>query len=94
MGAKICAGTGDFTLKGGDYAGNVWALNAEEEASWGAQLEDAKRYDNSLKLRVEDANWTGAAIHVNELTLTDGAVWTATGESDIALLTEEKGAEI
>ncbi len=94
VGAKICAGTGDFTLRGGSYEGDAWALNAEEEATWGAQLEDASRYDNSLKLCIEDANWTGAAIHVNELALADGAVWTPAGESDIALLTVEKGAEI
>ena len=94
VGAKICAGTGDFTLRGGDYAGDVWALNAAEEESWGAQLEEATRFDNSLKLRLEEASWTGAAIHVSELTLAEGALWTPSGASDIARLTVEKGAEI
>lgn len=94
VGAKICAGTGDFTLKNGEYAGDVWALNAAEEAEWGAQLEGANRYDNSLKLTVEDAAWTGAAIHVNELTLEKGAVWTVSGDSDAALLTVAAGAEV
>ena len=87
VGAKICAATGDFTLKNGEYTGSVWALNAGEEEIWGAQLDDARRYDNSLKLTLENAVWSGAAIHVSELTLADGAVWTVTGDSDIGLLT-------
>lgn len=94
VGAKICAGTGDFTLKNGDYTGDVWALNAQEEESWGAQLDDASRYDNRLKLTVENAVWSGAAIHVNELALEAGAVWNTTGESDVAALTVADGAQV
>ena len=94
VGAKICAGTGDFTLKNGEYTGDVWALNAQEEEIWGAQLEDAGRYDNSLKLTVENTVWSGAAIHVNELSLGEAVVWNVTGESDVAALTVAAGAEI
>lgn len=94
VGAKICAGTGDFTLKNGDYTGDVWALNAQEEETWGAQLEGANRYDNSLKITVENAVWTGAAIHVNELILEDGAVWNVTDNSDAATLTVATGAQV
>ena len=93
VGKKICAATGDFTLKNGIYTGDVWALNAAEEAEWGAQLEGASRYDNSLKLTVENATFTGAAIHVSELTLSDGAVWTVSGDSDIGVLTVESGCK-
>lgn len=94
VGAKICAGSGDFTLQNGAYTGDVWALNAEEEAEWGAQLDDAKRYDNTLCLTVSNAEWTGAAIHVDSLTLAAGAVWTPNGASDIAELTIEPGASV
>ena len=94
VGAKICAGTGDFTLKNGEYVGDAWALNAEEEAEWGAQLEDAVRYDNSLKLTVDNAVWTGAAIHMNELTLEEGSVWNVSGSSNVARLTVERGAGV
>ncbi|MGM9615186.1 MAG: hypothetical protein ACI3W7_06660 [Oscillospiraceae bacterium] len=87
VGAKICAAAGDFTLKNGEYTGDVWALNASEEEEWGAQLDDASRYDNSLALTLENADWTGAAIHVSALTLADGAMWTVTGDSDIGTLT-------
>lgn len=94
VGAKICAGSGDFTLKNGEYTGDVWALNAAEEAEWGAQLDDAVRYDNTLCLTVENAAWTGAARHVDELTLEGGAVWTVSGASDAARLTVAEGAEV
>lgn len=94
VGAKICAGTGDFTLKNGEYTGDVWALNAQEEETWGAQLEGAGRYDNSLKLTVENAVWSGAAIHVNDLSLEEGTVWNVTGESDMAELTVAEGAQV
>lgn len=94
VGAKICAGSGDFTLKNGEYTGDVWALNAAEEAEWGAQLDDAVRYDNTLCLTVENAAWTGAARHVDELTLEGGAVWTVSGASDAARLTVAEDAEV
>lgn len=94
VGAKICAGTGDFTLKNGKYTGDVWALNEAEEAEWGAQLDDAVRYDNTLCLTVSAAEWTGAGIHVDELTLVDGAVWNVSGASDVARLTVSGDAEI
>lgn len=94
VGAKICAGTGDFTLKGGEYTGDVWALNTAEEEIWGAQLDDAVRYDNSLKLTVADAVWNGAAIHADELTLADGAVWNVSGASDVARVVVADGAEV
>ena len=94
VGAKICAATGDFTLKNGVYTGDVWALNAAEEETWGAQLEDAGRYDNALKLAVESASLTGAAIHVAELTLSEGAVWAVTGDSDVGVLTVDAGCAV
>lgn len=92
VGAKICAGTGEFTLKNGVYEGDVWALNAEEEEDWGAQLDDASRYDNSLKLTLDAADWSGAAIHVTELTLCGNSVWQVTGQSDVAELIVEAGS--
>ena len=94
VGAKICAATGDFTLKNGVYTGDVWALNAVEEETWGAQLDGAGRYDNSLKLTVENASFTGTAIHVSELILLDETVWTVTGDSDVGLLTVGAGCEV
>lgn len=94
VGDKICAGTGDFTLQNGTYTGDVWAMNAEEEETWGAQIEGAGRYDNMLALTLSNAVWEGAAIHVDSLCLEDDAQWIVTGDSDVGTLEISDGASV
>ena len=43
---------------------------------------------------MENASFTGAAIHVQELDLADGAAWSVTGDSDIGLLTVGAGCSV